>query len=667
MSRALAWPNCHVTVFPIEKQRKTFVVKSLKSVSFGNVYRVKVSLNMKFDDLAPKPESQSYPKPALMLAVVAAAVFTAEALIMMLFAVSPGLTPAMETVIDSITLTVILIPIVYFVFYRPFVNHIEDLKASELRLSRFTTAIDQGAEAIVITDTDGNIQYANPAFTRLTGYTLEEALGKNPRILKSGVHEKEFYANLWNTIKSGRVWVGEITSRRKDGSLFIEDVRISPVFGAEGEIINFVAVKLDVTERRRAEWEREEYLHRVKELSDYNKNLIEKAPVGAWVIDFAQVGANGGDDDQCAKWHHDIGLRIITENVNGRMCEMLGRPKEEIIGKSIFDPMFVDEENAAIFARQIKARKAGAKGNYEINLLNARGEKVPTLVEAIPSKVSLATGRVVQSLGMFVDLTERKVMEEQQEALIEDLNRANEELKDFAYIVSHDLKAPLRAISSLAEWVVKDYSNVIDEEGRENLQLLLGRARRMNSLIEGILRYSRIGRLKPELDELDTSKIVDTTIEALSPPPSIKVTVESELPKIIYDKTHFAQVFQNLISNAIKHMGKPSGKIAVSCADAGEFWEFRVKDDGAGIDEKHFDRIFKIFQSLKPRDELESTGIGLTLVKKIVETNGGRIWVESKVGEGSEFHFTIPKTRAAVTEAEDDLTSKQIMETRNDS
>ncbi|MBI5816009.1 MAG: PAS domain S-box protein [Nitrospinae bacterium] len=376
------------------------------------------------------------------------------------------------------------------------------------------------------------------------------------------------------------------------------------------------------------------------------------------MINFFPIDEREDRFDPCHNWHKQIGVRIVTENVNAKMCQILGRERPEIVGRSIFDPSFVDEENAAVYANQIKARRRGEGGSYEINLRNASGEKVPVQVEAIPSKVQKETGRVLQSLGMFVDLTDRKKAEEQREYLISELNRANEELKDFAYIVSHDLKAPLRAISSLAEWIVKDYSDVIDEDGRENLALLLARTRRMNNLIEGILRYSRVGRLKPEKGEQDTMKIVRVVIDSLAPPKDVAVTVDGALPPVVYDKTHLEQVFQNLISNAIKHIGKPRGQVTVSCQDGGEKWEFHVKDDGVGIEEKHFDRIFKIFQSLKPRDEVESTGIGLTLVKKIIETNGGKIWVQSVVGEGSEFIFTIPKQDALAQESEQETTAR---------
>lgn len=213
--------------------------------------------------------------------VVAGAIFIAEAAIMIAFSMLPPFEPGIETALDATALTLVAFPVLYLGFYKPFESFLGELKTANERVTRFATAIEQGAEAIVITDTSGSIQYVNPAFERLTGYTQAEAIGQNPRILKSGEHGPEFYKDMWSTIKSGKVWKGEIISRKKDGTFFYEDVRISPVKNPEGEVTNFVAVKLDITERKKAEWEKEDHLYRLRELSEYSRNLIENAPVGA--------------------------------------------------------------------------------------------------------------------------------------------------------------------------------------------------------------------------------------------------------------------------------------------------------------------------------------------------------------------------------------------------
>jgi two-component system sensor histidine kinase/response regulator len=240
---------------------------------------------------------------------------------------------------------------------------------------------------------------------------------------------------------------------------------------------------------------------------------------------------------------------------------------------------------------------------------------------------------------------EQKVADRTQE--LEASNRllqsANRELNDFAYIVSHDLKAPLRGISHLADWLAQDYAHAFDDQGKEMLSLLNNRVKRMDNLINGILEYSRIGRVMSKDEPIDLNTLLRDVLDTLSPPPTIHVEIVHEFPVIVGDKIRIAQVFQNLIGNAIKFMDKPQGEVKIGCVDAGAHWQFSVTDNGSGIDPQYHEKIFQIFQTLRPRDEQESTGIGLSIVKKIVEFYSGKVWVESEVGKGSTFFFTFLK------------------------
>jgi len=224
-----------------------------------------------------------------------------------------------------------------------------------------------------------------------------------------------------------------------------------------------------------------------------------------------------------------------------------------------------------------------------------------------------------------------------------ELNKSNKELKDFAYIVSHDLKAPLRGINQLSNWIYEDYNKVLDKDGKENLNLLRERSKRMNDMIQGILEYSRVGRTEGEAEEVDLNKLLKDVIDLLAPPDNIKITIENKLPKYKADRTRLTQVFQNLIGNAIKYIDKPKGTIKIACTEKESEWEFSVSDNGPGIEEKHFEKIFKIFQMLNLNPSDQSTGIGLTIVKRIVDLYKGRIWVESKINKGTTFYFTLPK------------------------
>ena len=242
------------------------------------------------------------------------------------------------------------------------------------------------------------------------------------------------------------------------------------------------------------------------------------------------------------------------------------------------------------------------------------------------------------------EFNKHKLTAEALERQTQELARSNTELEEFAYITSHDLKAPLRGISSLADWLETDYIEKLDEDGKEMLDLLIKRVTRMDGLINGILQYSRVGRIKEETVKIDLNELVGEILDTIDPPEKIEI-VKNELPTIQGESIRLAQVFQNLLSNAIKYMDKAQGKITIGCIEVNGYWQFHVGDNGPGIEEKHFDKIFQIFQTLNPRDEVEGTGVGLSLVKKIVETNGGKIWLESEVGRGSKFFFTSPKNQ----------------------
>lgn len=241
---------------------------------------------------------------------------------------------------------------------------------------------------------------------------------------------------------------------------------------------------------------------------------------------------------------------------------------------------------------------------------------------------------------IFLDLYRQQKLAEKQAI---ELRNVNKELNDFASIVSHDLKAPLRAIRSLANWLAVDYADKFDAEGKEQINLLVNRVKRMHDLINGVLQYSRVGRIKEKIEIVDLKEIIQEVIDMIAPPKHIRIHIEKSLPTIYFERTRITQVFQNLLSNAAKYMDKPQGIITIGYAEFDGSIKFSIADNGPGIAEKHFSKIFKIFQTLNPKDEIESTGIGLTLVKKIIEMYDGHIDIESEIGHGTTFHVTLPK------------------------
>ena len=328
----------------------------------------------------------------------------------------------------------------------------------------------------------------------------------------------------------------------------------------------------------------------------------------------------------------DAETHVITY-ANPMALSLIGAAGDEVLGK-ICHTFICPAEKGKCPITDLNV----AVENSERILLNVRGKRIPI----IKSVKSITIGGKKLLIETFVDISELKEMEEHNAQLIRELEAANNELKDFAYIVSHDLKAPLRAIGSLSNWIYADYKDKFDKEGKVQLDLLVNRVNRMQSLIEGILEYSRVGRISEKKETLDSNMILREVIDNLSPPSNISIIIDTSLPAVQYEKTRIRQVFANLIGNAIKYMDKPEGEIHVGCTQDGNYWKFSVKDNGPGIDEKYYDRVFQIFQTLHARDEIESTGIGLTIVKKIIEMYGGSIWIESELGRGSIFYFTIP-------------------------
>lgn len=254
-----------------------------------------------------------------------------------------------------------------------------------------------------------------------------------------------------------------------------------------------------------------------------------------------------------------------------------------------------------------------------------RGEMVAIPLNLIPVK---ETGLQMQ----IVNATLTKISQL--------LVKRNQELESFAYVVSHDLKAPLRAITNLSQWLEEDLEENLTEETRHNLHLLQRRVYRLKTMIEGLLDYSRIGLSSLPEETVNLTELIEEIIASLAVPPDFTIEVKSPLPTLVTKRLLLSQVFSNLISNAIKHHHDHQGQVEIQAIDRGDYYEFSVKDDGPGIAPEHQEKIFEIFQILNSRDQKENTGIGLSIVKKILDNQGGRIWIESQAGEGATFYFT---------------------------
>jgi len=223
------------------------------------------------------------------------------------------------------------------------------------------------------------------------------------------------------------------------------------------------------------------------------------------------------------------------------------------------------------------------------------------------------------------------------------LERRTQELDEFAYVTSHDLKAPLRAIANLSQWIEDDIAEQLHGENLRQMQLLRGRVHRLEALINGLLEYSRAGRLKSEPESVEVEALLTQVIDTFATPTQFSIEVAPGMPKLVTERLPLQQVFTHLIGNAIKHHPAPDGTVKISVQERGDAYEFAVADDGAGIAPRFHERVFVMFQTLKAKETVENIGVGLAIAKRIVESKEGSIRLESQEGRGSTFYFTWPK------------------------
>ncbi|HJR69327.1 MAG TPA: ATP-binding protein [Gammaproteobacteria bacterium] len=263
------------------------------------------------------------------------------------------------------------------------------------------------------------------------------------------------------------------------------------------------------------------------------------------------------------------------------------------------------------------------------------------------------SGKVLGIFSMATDISARRKAELELEAKQVELMRSNKDLEQFAYVASHDLKAPLRAIELLVQWISEGLAGYDNNNVQENLALLGKRTQRLNRLLDDLLAYSRAGRKVGAHRMTDSHALVLDVVQLMNPPPSISISIEGKLPTFKTHSTPLEQVLRNLIGNAVKHHPGPEGRVVISCEEQGDRYVFAVADDGEGIPAQYAERVFEMFQTLKPRDQVEGSGMGLAIVNRIVQWQGGRVWFEpAPSGRGTVFKFQWKKNQPLAAKVE---------------
>lgn len=323
---------------------------------------------------------------------------------------------------------------------------------------------------------------------------------------------------------------------------------------------------------------------------------------------------------------------------------LFGWKAEEVLGKRIGEFRWVHEDDAEKVAELSRHMLASHKTSNVHTNRNYRKDGAVVICEWYNSALVDDAGNMISVQSMVLDITDRKKYEDELNRALAALKRSNADLEQFAYVASHDLQEPLRMVTSYTQLLAKRYMGRLDKNANEFIEFALDGAKRMQILIRDLLEFSRISTKKDAKEKVDLNALLGDVLSDLKitlKKARARVTVDG-MPIVEADPSQIRQLFQNLISNAIKFRKKTSPEISISAERKGREWEFSVCDNGIGIDPDQLERIFVIFQRLHTSDEYPGTGIGLAVCKKIVERHGGRIWVESVPGDGSVFHFTLP-------------------------
>ncbi len=497
------------------------------------------------------------------------------------------------------------------------------LKTAQEAVRKQAAMLDAAHDAVKTLDPEGTITYWNRGAERLYGWTTHEAEGQNANAL---LHTRfpESREALWPKLMDSGLWEGELINVTRDGVEVTVASSWTLMKDGGGNASAILEISSDITERKKAELA----------LAESEAKLRITLATMADGIVIAALDETVTDCNEAT-------LRLTQRSRE----EILGKPFEDLLSPE-FRSLIPDARKflvGAVLARTEPSRGKKETVRTDSQLLRKNGETVD--IEANISTIEDASGQPAELLIVARDVTERKQMEFQLDSSLADLQRSNAELEQFAYVTSHDLQEPLRMITSYIQIIEEDYKGKLDADADQYIAFAVEGAKRMHTLVNDLLAYSRVGTRGESFMPISLNNVLsaatanlDVAIEE-----SHAVVTHDRLPTVLGDESQLIQLFQNLLGNAIKFRSDVPPIIHVGVEQTKDGWEFSVHDNGIGIDMKYAERIFAVFQRLHAREEYPGTGIGLAVVKKIVERHGGRIWAESEPANGSTFYFTLPK------------------------
>ena len=495
-------------------------------------------------------------------------------------------------------------------------REIEERKKVEVELRKLTVVVEQNPVSIIITDLDGKIEYVNPQFTESTGYEVHEAIGQSPRILKSGHQSDEFYKILWETISAGKTWRGDFQNRKKNGEFFWESASISPVRDEAGKVINYVAIKVDITARKEAE----------ESLKKSESSLA-----------MAQTIANIGN------WEWN--MRSNELYWSDEIYRIFGlKPRQLNATYEAFINFVHPDDREKLEAAVKKALEGNARYSIDHRVILSDGTEKTVHEEG---EVEFGSNNEpLNMMGTVHDITERKKIEEALHKAKEEAEEATKLKDKFVSLVSHDLKSPIQRIMGYLDLIIE--TNQVREMGKEMVSEALKGCEEMSVLIDEVLKVSRIkgGKITPHYSFVPVYIIAEQALKNYHPLALAKgITLINEIPetaKIYADERLLMEVLQNLLSNSIKFC--KGGDEVRLFVPHGEPATIVVADTGVGISQENQKALFLYEEktSTKGTAGEVGTGFGLPLCHDIVTAHKGRLELESETGKGSVFYVRLP-------------------------